>query len=78
MTYQLSINPVSAKKQRTKFASAKFRKVFRPSYIILKIQRLAINIDLEEVAHYQPLHQNLYCKQIYIFLSLVPSKVLTL
>ena len=33
-TFQLPFNPVSDKKQITKFMSAKFHKVFFPNYII--------------------------------------------
>ena len=43
-----------------------------PSYIILKIQRLEGNsVDLDEVAHHEPSHQNLDCLQIQLFSSLV-------
>ena len=43
-------------------------------YIILRIQRLRANsADLDEVAHYEPPHQDLHCLQIQLFLSLVKS-----
>ena len=41
------------------------------SYIILTIQRLKINsVDMDEVAHYEPLHQGLCYLQIQLFSSL--------
>ena len=36
----LIINFFTTKKQMTKFSSANFQKILRPSYIILRIQRL--------------------------------------
>ena len=43
-----------------------------PSYIILRIQRLEDNsVDLDEVDHDEPPHQDLHCLQIHIFSSLV-------
>ena len=42
------------------------------SYIILRIQRLeGKQLDLDEVAHYEPPHQDLRCLQIQLFSSLV-------
>ena len=36
-----------------------------PTCIILKIQKLWANsVDLDEVAHYEPRHQDLRCLQI--------------
>ena len=32
-------------------------------------------VDLDEVAHYEPLHQDLCCLQIHLFLSLVLKEV---
>ena len=56
------INSLTSKKQSTKFASANFKKMLSPSYIILRTQRLeGKSVDLDEVAHYEPLHQDLYC-----------------
>ena len=44
-----------------------------PSYIMLRIQRLetkrANSIDLDEVANYEPPHQELHCLQIQLFSS---------
>ena len=51
-----------------------FKKMFHPSYryIILRIQRLEGNsVDLDEVAHVEPPHQDLGCLQIQLFSSLV-------
>ena len=43
-----------------------------PSYIILRIQRLEANsVDLDEVAHHEPPHQDLHCLQIQLLSSLV-------
>ena len=43
-----------------------------PSYIKLRIQTLRANsVDLDEVAHYEPPHQDLRCLQIQLFSSLV-------
>ena len=49
-----------------------FQKVLSPSYIILKIQRLDNkHVDLDDVAHHEPHHQNLCCLQIQLFSSLI-------
>ena len=46
----------------TKFSSAKFQKNNHPSHIIFRIQRLeAKSVDLDEVAHDEPPHQDLHC-----------------
>ena len=43
-----------------------------PSYIILRFLRQSLNsVDLDEVAHYEPPHQDLCCLQIMLFSSLV-------
>ena len=70
-------NSLSTKKQTTKFSSANFQKMLSPSYIILKIQRLerANSVDLDEVAHYEPSHQDLRCLQIQLLWSLVLKRV---
>ena len=48
-----------------------------PSYIILRIQRLEGNsLDLDEVAHYEPPHQDLRCLQIQLFSSLVVKELI--
>ena len=55
----------------TKFTSANF--TFEPSHIKLRIQRLeGKSVDLDEVAHHESSHQDLYCLQIQIFLFLGP------
>ena len=50
------------------FRPLNFQKMLRPSYIILRIQRLdlANSEDLDEVGHYM-LPQELHCFQIQIF-----------
>ena len=46
--------------------------VLSPSYIILRIQRLEANSGyLDEVAYYEPPHQDLCCLQVQIFSSLL-------
>ena len=60
------LNSLTTEKQTTKFSSAIFQKMLRPSNIILRIQRLEGKqcVDLDEVAHYEPPHQDLRCLQI--------------
>ena len=49
-------------KQTTKCLFANFQKTLSPSYIKLRIQRLEGNsVDLDEVAHCEPPHQDLCC-----------------
>ena len=70
----LVLKELTTKKQTTKFSSANFQRMLSPSYIILRIQRLkgnqcrssarANSVDLDEVAHYEPPHENLRCLQI--------------
>ena len=55
---------LTSKKQTTKFSSANFQKMFSPSYIILRFQRL-------EGLGLKPPHQDLCCLQIQLFLSLM-------
>ena len=69
-------NSLTTEKQTTKFSSANFQKMLSPSYILLRIQRLEGNsVDLDEVAHYEPPHQDLHCLQIQLFLSLVVKEL---
>ena len=66
------LNSLITIKQTTKFSSANFQKMLSPSHIILRIQRLEANsVELDEVAHYEPPHQDLRCLQIQLFSSLV-------
>ena len=59
------LNSLTTKKQTTKFTSANFQKMLRPSYIILRIQRLegkqcrsrAISRFTRD--HYEPAHEDL-------------------
>ena len=54
----------------------KCSKMLSASYIILRIQRLgANNVDLDEVAHYEPPHQDLRCLKIHLFSSLVVKEL---
>ena len=45
----LQVNSSTTKEQMTKFLSANFQKMLRPSYITLRIQR-ANSVDLDDVA----------------------------
>ena len=49
--------------------------MFSPSYITLRIQRLEGSVDLNEVAHFEPPHQDLRCLQIPLFSSLVVKEL---
>ena len=61
----------SSFKQTTKFSSVNFQKeILSPSYIILRTLRVE-NEDLDEVAYYEPPHQDLHCLQIQLFPFLV-------
>ena len=60
------IYPVNAKKQTTNWMPAKFRKIFRPSYITKRIQRL----DVNRVALDEP-PQDLHCLIKQLFSPLV-------
>ena len=65
-------NSLSAKKQTTKFTSAKIKKkciVQYISYWEFKEYR-ANSVDLDEAAHYEPPHQDLCCLQILLNASL--------
>ena len=69
------INSLTTEKQTTKFSSANFQKMLRP-YILLRIQRLRGNsVDLGEVAHYEPPHQDLRCLPIRLFSPLVGKEL---
>ena len=48
-----------------------------PSYIIIgdSKTRGRNSVDLDEVAHYEPPHQDLHCLQIQLILSLVLKEV---
>ena len=47
-----------------------------PSYIILRIQKLkGSSVDLDEVAHFEPPHQDLRCLQTQLFSSLVHKEL---
>ena len=65
-------NSLTTDKQTTKLLSANFKKMLKPSYIILRIQGLEGNsLDLDEVAHFEPPHQELRCLQTQQFSSLI-------
>ena len=76
-----NINSLTTKRQTTKFSSANLQKVLTPTYIILRIQRLegrhmrADSVDLDEMAYYEPPHQDLHCLQIQLFSSLVVKEL---
>ena len=63
-----SFNSLTIKKQTTKFSSANFLKNVKSS--LYYIER-ADSVDLDEVAHNEPPHQDLLCLQIQLFSSLV-------
>ena len=77
MSSQRQLNSLTIKKQTTKFTSANFQKMLISSCNILRIQRLegkqCSSEDLDEVAHYEPPHQDLCCLQthLHVFSSLV-------
>ena len=53
------------KKQATKFSSANVQKVLSPSYVYhIETSK---SVDLDEVAHNEPPHQDLPCLQIQLF-----------
>ena len=65
--YQVLILMYVLKKTKQKF-------MFHPSYIILRIQNQRANIvDLDEVAHYEPPHQDLRCLQMKLFFHTIPN-----
>ena len=68
----IQINSLTTKQQTTIFSPAIFQRMLSPSYVILRIQRLKGNsVDLDEVACYEPPHQDLHCLLIELFSSLV-------
>ena len=68
---QRLINSLTTKKAEDKIFGCKFSKNVSPRFIILIIHR-AHSVDLDEVAHSEPLHQqDLCCLQIQLFSSLV-------
>ena len=67
-----AFNSLTTKKQTTIFSSTNFQNMLSTNYIIVyffKI-KMANSVDLDEVAHYWPPHQDLCCLQIQLFLSL--------
>ena len=65
-------NSLSAKRQKTNFTSAKFRKRFFQAILYLEFRSYKTNsIDLDEVAHNEPLYQDLRYLQILLVSSLV-------
>ena len=54
------VNSLTTKKQTTKFSSANFQKKL--------ITENSKTVDLHEVAHHEPPHQDLRCLQIQLFL----------
>ena len=61
--------------QATKFPSAKLKKkCFVQTVSYPEFKHLRANcVDLDEVAHYEPPHQDPHCLQIQLFSSLVLS-----
>ena len=67
------LNSSTTKKQTTKIFVCKFSKKFKSKlyHIENSKTRGANSVDLDEVAHYEPPHQDLRCLQIQLFSSLV-------
>ena len=68
------INSLTTKKQTTKFLSANFqiKKIKSMLYHIESSKTKGANsVDLDEVAQFEPPHQDLCCLQIQLFSSLV-------
>ena len=57
-----------------KFTSANFKKLLSPNCIILRIQRVN-SVDLDEVAQYEPPHQDLRYLKIQLFSSVVVKEL---
>ena len=78
----LLLNSLTTKKADDKIFVCKFKKKKKkkknhPVNIIFRIQRLRTNcVDLDEVAHYEPPHQDLRCLQIQLFSSLVLKELI--
>ena len=69
---QRSFNSLTTKTADYKIFVCKVSEMLRPSYIILRIQRLeGKQCSLDEVAHSEPPHQDLRCLQIQLFSSVV-------
>ena len=69
-----AFNSLATKKQTTKFSSANFEKkknVKSKLHHIENSKTRGQGVDLDEVAHYEPLYQDLRCLQIQLFSSLV-------
>ena len=71
---QLFSSLVVKELQTTNLRLQIFKKMLSPSHIILRNQRLD-SVDLDEVAPYEPPHQDLRCLQIQLFSSLVVKEL---
>ena len=75
-------NSVDAKEQMTKVTSAKFqKKSFSSKLCRFETSKTSMHancLDVDEVAHYEPPHQDLRCLQIQLFPSLALSNDFTL
>ena len=68
ITFELLHRLFKSLKQTTEFSYANFQKILSSSYIVLRIQRPEGNsVDLNEMAHFEPHHQDLRCLQIQLF-----------
>ena len=64
-------NSLNTKKQTTHFSAAKKKKkTSTPIHIQNFRDWRTNNVELDEVAHYEPPHKDLHCLQIYLFSSL--------
>ena len=60
----------------TKFFVCKFSKILSPCYTYWEFtDKRANSVDLDEVAHNEPSHQDLHCLQIQVLSSLVLKKL---
>ena len=77
MPVATTFNSLTTKKQTTKYLSANFQKnVSSKLYYIensktrgqtVQILMRWLSVDLDEVAHYEPPHQDLHCLQIQLY-----------
>ena len=69
----LRFNSLTTKKQTTKFPSAYFQKKIKSKRY--HIEHRANSVDLDEVAHDEPPHQDTRCLRIQLFSSQVVKEL---
>ena len=68
---------VCTEKAGDKISVCKFSKIVKfKLYYIDNSKTRGQTVDLDEVAHFKPHHQDLHCLQIQLFLSLVPDELI--